>query len=38
MKVAMQDLKLSHLHIIYPGEKRFKLAANVTATPFAKLF
>ena len=31
MRVAMQDLKLDHLYVVYPGEKNFPLDETITA-------
>lgn len=33
MQSAVSDLKLSHLWVIYPGEKTYPLTPNVTAAP-----
>ena len=33
MKIAMQDLKLDALYVVYPGEYRFKLARGIEAVP-----
>lgn len=35
MKIALEDLKLDHLYIVYPGNKSFPLANNITAIPVA---
>ncbi|MFY9825889.1 MAG: ATP-binding protein [Thermoanaerobaculia bacterium] len=37
MRIAMADLKLDELHIVYPGEKRYSLMKNVEAVPLAEL-
>jgi uncharacterized protein len=37
MKMAMQDLKLDELRVIYPGTKSYPLAANIMVTPLASL-
>jgi len=37
MRIAQQDLKLDHLHVYYPGEKRYELDENVTVEPLASL-
>jgi predicted AAA+ superfamily ATPase len=37
MRIALDDLKLKHISVIYPGEKRFKLARNVEAVPLTAL-
>lgn len=36
MRVAMTDLKLNELYVVYPGEKRYHLADNVTVVPLAE--
>jgi predicted AAA+ superfamily ATPase len=33
MRVALEDLKLDHLYVVYPGKHRFKLAEHVEAVP-----
>jgi predicted AAA+ superfamily ATPase len=33
MRVAMQDLKIDELYVVYPGEHRFKLAPGIEAVP-----
>jgi predicted AAA+ superfamily ATPase len=35
MQIAMTDLKLDELHVIYPGEKSYPLAKKISATPLA---
>ena len=37
MKMAMQDLKLDELRVIYPGTKSYPLAENIMVTPLASL-
>jgi len=37
MRIAQQDLKLDHLHVYYPGEKRYELDENVTVEPLVSL-
>jgi len=37
MRIALADLKLDELHIVYPGEKRYTLMKNVDAVPLAVL-
>lgn len=37
MRIALADLKLDELHVVYPGEKRYALAKNVEAVPLAEL-
>ena len=33
MRIAMQDLKLDALYVVYPGMHRYKLADKVEAVP-----
>lgn len=37
MRIALADLKLDELHVVYPGEKRYPLAKKVEAVPLAEL-
>jgi predicted AAA+ superfamily ATPase len=37
MHIALQDLKLDHLWVVYPGERRYSLHQRVTALPFDSL-
>jgi hypothetical protein len=37
MRIALEDLKLKHIAIIYPGKKRYALADQVTAVPLASV-
>lgn len=37
MHIAMQDLSLRHLWVVYPGKDRYGLAARITALPLAEL-
>jgi uncharacterized protein len=37
IRVALNDLGLEHVWIVYPGEKRYSLAERVTAIPLADL-
>jgi predicted AAA+ superfamily ATPase len=37
MRIAMADLKLDELLVVYPGDKRYSLAAKVDAVPLAQL-
>ncbi len=37
MRVAMEDLALERLAIVYPGERRFSLAENVEVVPVTEL-
>ena len=37
MQVAMHDLKLDRLYVVYPGEHRFKLTPGIEAVPLTAL-
>jgi predicted AAA+ superfamily ATPase len=37
MRIALADLKLDELRVVYPGEKRYALAKKVEAVPLAEL-
>jgi predicted AAA+ superfamily ATPase len=37
MRIALQDLKLDELRVVYPGEKRYALARNVEVVPLTEL-
>jgi predicted AAA+ superfamily ATPase len=37
MKSALNDLALDHLWVLYPGDRRYPLAGNVTVLPLAQL-
>jgi hypothetical protein len=37
MRIALTDLKLDRLLVVYPGERRFRLAENVEAAPLAEM-
>ena len=37
MRIALADLKLDKLYVVYPGEQRYALAKNVEAVPLAEL-
>lgn len=37
MRIALADLKLDELIVVYPGEKRYPLAKNVEVVPLAEL-
>ncbi len=32
MRIALEDLKLDHIYVVHPGEEKFPLAKNITAT------
>jgi uncharacterized protein len=36
MRIALTDLKLDHLYVLYPGERTYFLAKNVEVIPLAK--
>ena len=33
MRIAMEDLQLDALYVVYPGEQRFRLGEGVEAVP-----
>jgi len=37
MRIAMTDLKLDELLVVYPGDKRYSLAAKIDAVPLVQL-
>ena len=37
MKIAIQDLDLEHLWVVYPGKSEYKLSDNITAIPLSEL-
>ena len=37
MRIALADLKLDELHVVYPGVKRYTLAKKVEVVPLAEL-
>lgn len=37
MRIALRDLKLDHLYVVYPGERRYALAEQVDVVPLAAL-
>lgn len=37
MQIALEDLQLNHLAVIYPGERSYPLAEKVTVVPFSSL-
>ena len=37
MQIAMRDLKLDALYVVYPGERRYGLADGIDAVPLAML-
>ena len=36
MKIALADLRLDHLYVLYPGEKTYALGKKVEVAPLAK--
>ena len=36
MRIAMTDLKLDHLYVVYPGERAYTLAKKVEVVPLGK--
>jgi hypothetical protein len=37
MRIALTDLKLDHLTVVYPGEQPYSLAKNVEVMPLAHM-
>lgn len=37
MHVAIEDLKLQHLWVVYPGTKTYAISADITAVPISRL-
>ncbi len=37
MRVALEDLKLDELHVVYPGNKRYPLTSTATVVPLAEI-
>jgi hypothetical protein len=37
IRIALEDLGLEHIAVIYPGNKRFPLSDNVDAIPIEEL-
>jgi len=35
MRIALADLKLDHIHVVYPGEKTYSLAKKIEVTPLS---
>ena len=35
MRIALVDLKLDRIHVVYPGEKTYSLAKNIEVIPLA---
>ena len=36
MRIALADLKLDRLHVVYPGQRRYPLADKVEAVPLVE--
>ena len=36
MRIALADLKLDELHVVYPGERRYRLSKQVEVVPLAE--
>ncbi len=37
IRIAMTDLRLAHLTVVYPGTRTYSLAPNVTVQPLGEL-
>ena len=37
MRIALDDLKLDELRVVYPGEKSYRLSRNVEVVPLTQL-
>jgi predicted AAA+ superfamily ATPase len=37
MRIALEDLRLDHLTVLYPGDRRYELGRRVTVVPLAEL-
>ena len=37
MHIALEDLQLDHLFVVYPGEQVYPLAVRITAVPIKSL-
>jgi len=37
MQQAIEDLRLDHLWVLYPGNKHYPLSADITVLPLAEL-
>ena len=38
MHIALDDLKLEHLWVVYPGTRRYPLTEKITALPLKEIF
>jgi hypothetical protein len=36
MRIAMADLKLDHLYVVYPGEKAYTLGKKIEVVPLGQ--
>jgi hypothetical protein len=36
MRIALADLELDRIHVVYPGEMTYSLAENIEVIPFAR--
>ncbi len=37
MHIAIKDLELEHLWVIYPGDQKYSLSENITALPLEEV-
>jgi hypothetical protein len=37
MKIALQDLQLEKISVIYPGTRRYKITDRIEAVPFEEI-
>ena len=37
MRIAMNDLRLDRLYVVYPGRQRYRVADGIEAVPLAAL-
>jgi hypothetical protein len=37
MRIALEDLKLSELKVVYPGDRRYRLAPKVEVVPLRQM-
>jgi len=37
MKIALQDLRLERILVIYPGSRRYRIADRIEAVPFEEV-
>jgi hypothetical protein len=36
MRIAMDDLRLDHLYVVYPGEKSYTLGKKIEVVPLSR--